>query len=65
MEFRFALSLLVVCCLASTATAGVKPEGYVRQWTVIGPFANPERAAGEKYGEYSEKFFTTIADSML
>ncbi len=49
MEVRFAICLLIVCCLATTASAaGVKPEGYVRQWTILGPFPNPERPATQK-----------------
>ncbi|MBP6965380.1 MAG: beta-lactamase family protein [Armatimonadetes bacterium] len=49
MEVRLAICLLVVCCLATTASAaGIKPEGYIRQWTILGPFPNPERPATQK-----------------
>ena len=46
MEVRLALCLLIACCLvtaASAAGSSIKPEGYVRQCTILGPFPNPER----------------------
>lgn len=52
MGIRFALCLLVVCCLAITASAAgsnsLKPEGYVKEWTILGPFENPERPTDAK-----------------
>jgi CubicO group peptidase (beta-lactamase class C family) len=40
------LALWSLCII--TRAAPPKPEGYVRQWTIIGPFPNPERAADSK-----------------
>lgn len=52
MESRLALCLLITCCLATIASAAgssaLNHEGYLRQWTIIGPFANPERAQDAK-----------------
>jgi len=47
MKIEFALVLLI-CCFASAAAAGVQPEGYIKEWVILGPFANPERPADSK-----------------
>ncbi len=51
MEVRIALVCLALCCLAATALAAaspVTPGGCIRQWTILGPFPNPELAEGAK-----------------
>jgi CubicO group peptidase (beta-lactamase class C family) len=52
MGYRFALCLLITGCLSATVLAAgsssLKPQGYLRQWTIIGPFPNPERVPNAK-----------------
>jgi len=50
MEVRFAICLLVVCCLATTASAADSTVRLQRNsdWVILGPFPNPERAEGAK-----------------
>ena len=53
------LALWSLCII--TRAAPPKPEGYVRQWTVIGPFPNPERAEGAKdRGAFDIDYLTSI-----
>ena len=52
---------LLIACMASSAAANIQPEGYMRQWTVIGPFPNPEGAEGAKdRGAFDIDYLTSI-----
>lgn len=62
MEVRLALCLLIACCLVTAVSAaGIKPEGHVRQWTILGPFPNPERPPTQKdRGAFDVDYLTPL-----
>lgn len=46
-----AMLTTIILLMGSTifcAAASLQPEGYIKQWTILGPFANPERAQDAK-----------------
>lgn len=56
----FSLLVALAWCEAFGATSLV-PTGYITQWTIIGPFANPERPEGSKdRGPFDVDYLTSL-----